>query len=773
MGLTSATGLISGINFNDAVSQLAELEARPITLLQIQKARLESVSAELSSLSLQLSGLKSAASNLASLSSFNTNTVSVTKTTSGVELFTATVDSTAVNGTTQVTVNQIAQTHSIASQGFVDKDTTGVASADGTFTFKLGTAGAATSIAVTTSTTLEQLRDAINTANGSVSASIINDGSGSNSFRLILNAKEPGASNTISITSNPTTLDFTNKQIEAAFAKETNSYSGTVSSNDGANYTGTTNKAFLVEIVTAGTPESGTAQYKYSIDGGITFLGANGAAYQAGVNEITAQTSSTAIDGSGTTNEGVEISFGSGTGTLAVGDQFSIDVFNPTLQEGKNAVIEVGNLTISKSTNTITDVIQGVTLNLTQADAASTIDVTISTNSSDVKSLIEDFLASYNSVISFLHDQLSFDAQFDSSGKPLLGDTTTVLINRQLQDLITSIVPGASSGLNSLAQLGVETDTDTSEISLNNTKFEAALASSLTDVTRLFVGIGVPSNSQIEFVSKTDSTQSGSYGLVINTAPTKATVVGGGIVPSAGITDSETISVNFFSNATATSSTPETVQITASSGSTINDIVNSLNSAFATGGLAVSASNNGGQIQIRANEYGDDFKIQVLSTAISTSNQSGFTNTVSVGTGADITGTINGFKATGVGAVLTSASGFAEDGLSIRAEVVTSGNYGTVTVSSGITDRMSILLERSVNVTNGTLKARQDGIETSVEDLDKQIVRKQIAVAAFEERTRAQFQRLEVLLSQFQIQGQALSAGITSIQNLQTQINNR
>lgn len=773
MGLTSATGLISGINFNEAVSQLAELEARPITLLQIQKSQLESVSAELSSLSLQLSGLKSAASNLASISQFNTNTVSVTKNTSGVELLTATADSTAVIGTTQITVNQIAQSHSVASQGFVDKDTTEVASAAGTFTFKLGTAGAETSIAVTTETTLEQLRDAINVANGSVSASIINDGSGSNPYRLILNAKESGASNNISVTSNPTTLDFSNKQIEPAFATETNSYSGTVSSNEGTNYTGTTNKSFLVEIVTGGTPESGTAQYKYSIDGGISFLGAGGAAYQAGVNEITVQTSSTAIDGSGTANEGVEISFGSGTGTLAVGDEFSIDVFNPTLQEGKDAVIEVGNLTISKSTNTVTDVIQGVTLNLLQADVDSTIDVKIATDSSGVKSLIEEFLASYNGVVSFLNDQLSFDSQFDSSGKPLLGDTTTILINRQLQNLITSIVPGASSGLNSLAQLGVETDTDTSEISLNNTKFEAALASSLTDVTRLFVGIGVPTNSQIEFVSKTDDTQSGSYGLLINTAPSKATVVGGGVVPTAGITAEETISVSLFSNVTVTGDTPDTVQITASAGSTINDIVNSLNSAFATGGLDVSASNSSGQIQIRANEFGDDFKIQVLSTATGTSNQSGFTNTVSENTGVDIAGTINGFKANAVGAILTSASGFAEDGLSIRAEVSTAGNYGTITVSSGITDRMSILLERAVNATNGSLKARQDGIETSVEDLDKQIERKQIAVAAFEQRTLAQFQRLEVLLSQFQVQGQALAAGLTSIQSLQTQVNNR
>ena len=150
MGITSATGLISGINFNEVVSQLAELESRPIQLLQSKKANLQTVSAELSTLGVKLSGLQSAASSLSSLSNFNASSISVTKTTAGVELLSATVDSTAIAGTSQVQVNQLAQAHSIAAQGFVDDDTTAVASAAGTFKFKVGTAGAVTSVNVTT-----------------------------------------------------------------------------------------------------------------------------------------------------------------------------------------------------------------------------------------------------------------------------------------------------------------------------------------------------------------------------------------------------------------------------------------------------------------------------------------------------------------------------------------------------------------------------------------------------------------------------------------------
>ncbi len=780
MGLASSTGIISGINYSDLISQLTELESRPILLLQSQKANLETVSAELSTLSVTLSSLQSAASGLSSFSNFNANTVSVTKSTSGVELLSATVDSTAVPGNSQIQVNQLAQSHSIASQGFVDDDTTAVASAAGTLKFKVGTAGAVTSVSVTTSTTLVQLRDAINTANGSVNASIINDGSGSNPYRLVLNAKDSGSANTVTITSNPTTLDFTNKQVESAYAIDTNSYAGTVESNSGNNYLGSTNKTFLVEIVTGGDP--GTATYKYSIDGGITFLGEDGNAYVAGSNEINTQTSlSDYIDGQGSTstteggNEGVQISFGASTGTLVAGDQFTIDAFNPTLQESKDAVIEVGTLTISKSSNTISDVIQGVTLDLLQADSTETIEVKVVEAASGIKDQIDGFISAYNDVIRYLQDQLSFDPEDpeSNSAKPLLGDTTAILLKRQLQNFIGTTVPGASSGLNSLAKLGVTTNTDTSEISLDDAKFEAALAESLTDVTRLFIGIGVPSNSQIEFVSKTDDTNPGSFGLVINTAPERSTVLGGYSVPTAGITDQETISVSFFSNATVSGDTPTTAQITAAAGSKINDIINALNSEFATKGMAISASNNSGQIQIRSAEYGDDFKIQVLTTATSSEiDQSGFSDTLTEHTGVDIAGTINGFNALGNGAVLTSGSGFGDDGLSIRAEVATTGNFGTISVSSGVADRIAALIAGITDSSTGRIKVRQDGLADSVDDIDAQIDKKTASVIAFQGRLRQQFNRLEVLLGQFQNQGNALTAGLTSIQNLQAQINN-
>jgi len=94
-------------------------------------------------------------------------------------------------------------------------------------------------------------------------------------------------------------------------------------------------------------------------------------------------------------------------------------------------------------------------------------------------------------------------------------------------------------------------------------------------------------------------------------------------------------------------------------------------------------------------------------------------------------------------------------------------------VSSGITDRMVSLLEANVNSKDGNIKIRQDGIITTIDRIDKDIERKSLAVARFEQRTLEQFQRLELLLAQFQIQGNALASSLTALTNLATQISNR
>ena len=275
----STSGILSGIDMNGLVSQIIAIEERPITLLTLRQNDYELKIASVLNLSAKLASYKSSIEALNDSEKFNTKTASVSKTSGGTELLTVSADTSAAAGSYSVKVNQLASASKKASDGWIDTNSTAIASATGSFKFKVGSSGAVTSIGVTSSTTLQGLKNSINNAKAGVTASIINDGTGSNGNRLILTSDITGSANVITITQNDTLLDFANKKVEAAYSYTTNTYSGTVASNSGNNYTGTTNKTFLIEAVSAG--ESGTATYKYSIDGGINWLGYGGAAYDS------------------------------------------------------------------------------------------------------------------------------------------------------------------------------------------------------------------------------------------------------------------------------------------------------------------------------------------------------------------------------------------------------------------------------------------------------------------------------------------------------------
>jgi flagellar hook-associated protein 2 len=695
--------------------------------------------------------------------------VAVGKTTAGASLLTATANSAATKGTYAVSVKQLAQAGKLAANGFVDQNTSSVATIDGTFKFKVGTAGTEYSVAVSASTTLQSLRDAINAKGGSVTASIINDGTGSNPYRLILATNENGASNSVTITNNDTTLDFTNKKVEAAYAFTGNSFGGTITSNAGNNYTGSTNKTFLIQAVTGGAP--GVATYKYSIDGGLTYLGYGGAAYSATAGTdtsgggITAATAAAAIDGSGTTNEGVQINFGA-TGTLAAGDRFSVDVFAPTLQAGQDAVVVVDGTTYTKSSNTVTDIIQGVTLNLLQADATNGVILTVSSNASGATEKIQNFVSAYNEFNTFLNEHLNFTAN-SKQPSPLLGDPTLRAIQKKLKDIISGQIPGLTTGKANLSQIGITSNSKTGALSVDEGALSTAISSDPEGVRRLFLGLGTPSNSAVTFVGLSATTSAGRYGLNITTAPQKA-ILGGSTdvtiqdLSSTGLTSAETLSFSYSGDYSAATPTTTSFTVSLSAGQRINDIVNTVNSAFATNRVGLSASNDGGRLKITSKDYGADVRFTVVSDQAG-ATQTGIGSVGRTAQGADIAGTINDHAATGRGNVLKSNSGLAEDGLSISTESTSTGLFGTIDVTRGVGDQLVSSLAPYTDPTVGILTSKSKGLEGTVDRLTKDIARANDRITQDGERFRDQLIRLESLLGKLQATSNYLSNQLVNL----------
>lgn len=788
MGISATTGIISGINYEALVQSLMSVERRPIEVLESRQVDYQVKISSVLNLITKLSSYKSSLEALNSSEKFNTQTASVTKTSSNVELLTVTASSTATVGSYSLQVNQLAAASKKASKGWADQNTTVINSSGGTFKFKVGSDGAVTTISVSSTTTLQGLRDAINSADGGVTASIINDGTGSNPYRLILTANNTGSSNNIIITDDTTAqnLGLTDvsgtppKIIEAAYAYTTNSYAGTVASNEGNNYTGTTNKTFLIEIINGDTPGSGNATYKYSIDGGITWLGYGGDTYDStiapdadgGAISIAADDTPQNIDGLAalTTTEDAKIKFTGGI--LAEDDKFSIDVFNPEMQEAKDAVIEVDNATIVKGTNTITDAIQGVTLNLLQTDPSESVTITVSSSTSSAKSNIESFVNSYNALYEFINDQLVYDPDTEAEADPLFGDVTLLEIRRGLGDVMTGTIPGLSyASYTNLSQIGITLNYKTGKLSLDKTELDTALSTDPDAVAKLFIGTATPTNQSITFVSKTADTLAGTYSIYISTAPEQAAVTGDNDLSSTGLGEDETLIFMYSTDYTSSLPTYKTLSVTLTSSSTINSIVSTLNSAFATNNVGLSASNDSdsGKLKITSTGYGADIWFQVTTDQGDDEDNHQIWDKSSNDTlsdaGVDIAGNINNHVGVGVGNILTAASGFAEEGLKISTTSNQTGGFGTITVSLGIADRLPSILDSYVDTDTGVLRSKESAMQDSVDYLEDRISIMEERLEDREQRYIEQFARLEVLLAKYSALSQSL---LSQLANLKT-----
>ena len=82
-------------------------------------------------------------------------------------------------------------------------------------------------------------------------------------------------------------------------------------------------------------------------------------------------------------------------------------------------------------------------------------------------------------------------------------------------------------------------------------------------------------------------------------------------------------------------------------------------------------------------------------------------------------------------------------------------------------------LEAMLDSFDGIVTARQEGIQRSIDDIQVSVERYEMRVLAAETRMRAQFNALELLLSEYQATGNYLTQQITSLQNLNTAISKK
>jgi flagellar hook-associated protein 2 len=198
------------------------------------------------------------------------------------------------------------------------------------------------------------------------------------------------------------------------------------------------------------------------------------------------------------------------------------EVRNRELVAGADASIIVDGVTKTSSDNTIDDLIPGVTLNLTKADADTTITLNVDRDIDALMEKISNFVDAYNEVSTYINQQQSYDTDNQKTGGVLFGDGTLSSVQSDLSSIIVQTVWGVSSEYAILGLVGINLDND-GQLSIDSDKLQGYLKTNFNDVKNLFAANGSSDAGTLDYISHSSDTNSGEYGVYITTAATQST----------------------------------------------------------------------------------------------------------------------------------------------------------------------------------------------------------------------------------------------------------
>ena len=199
--MLASPGIGSGLDINGIISKIMAVEGQSIVSLDKKEATQQTQLTAFGTLKGALSSFQGNLSALTNPAKFTAITATIADTT----LVSASATSSATTGSHTIEIQSLAEAQKLKSANYTSTTTT---IGSGTLTIQFGTYSggtftlnaekAAQSITISpANSSLSGIRDAINSANAGVTASIVNDGSGN---RLVIASKDTGLNNALKIT---------------------------------------------------------------------------------------------------------------------------------------------------------------------------------------------------------------------------------------------------------------------------------------------------------------------------------------------------------------------------------------------------------------------------------------------------------------------------------------------------------------------------------------------------------------------------------------------
>ncbi len=166
------------------------------------------------------------------------------------------------------------------------------------------------------------------------------------------------------------------------------------------------------------------------------------------------------------------------------GADFGFSASGSTYQTAQDAALTIDTLPITSKTNQITDAIPGVKLALTKL-TTSPATVQVAADPATLKQKITSFVNAYNDVVNAGHSAAGFGGT-KATNSVLAADSAVRAALHTIGGMFSTEIPGTSGLYTTMGSIGLGVSRD-GTLSLNATKFDAAVGASPESVRRLFV----------------------------------------------------------------------------------------------------------------------------------------------------------------------------------------------------------------------------------------------------------------------------------------------
>ena len=507
----AVSGLASGMDWQTTVKELAAAERGPETQWKQQQTTIGNQNSDFTTIKSDLTALQTDLKALQDASLYTSRTAQISDST----LATVAAAAGTNTGTYSFDISQLATAAKINGATGVNAPL----SADGNLNnVTIGTAGFATrvtagtftingkQITIATTDSLQQVFDNISSAtNGEVTASYDSTGGDPNFDKITLTDNQ---GNNLILGSATDTSNF----LQAARLYGGNTAGASITSSAALGSVQLTASMADSDLKTAVT-DGGNGQGAFTING-VTIN------YNAGADSI-----QNVLDRINNSSAGVTVTFDSQnnrfvttnntTGNVGITMQdvpgngnflAATGLSGGTLVSGQNLLYKLngGTQQFTSLSNTITGDSSGITgLSVTAAKTGA-FTVTVGSDTGKISSAIQQFVTDYNAVQSFISAQTIVTTGSDGKVTPgtLTGDMTTSNIASNLRSMAFSQVSSGTLGI--LSNLGIQSNGQTNNVTLDTSKLADLLQNNLNAVQSFFAdstnGLAVKFNSYLDGV---------------------------------------------------------------------------------------------------------------------------------------------------------------------------------------------------------------------------------------------------------------------------------